>query len=152
MYVRTVKIKSVLKALLTVLVIAAAIFAAVYAVNRLLRPSGITLAAESDRLEFLKSLGWETSDGAINCREVTIPEEWNDVYTKYNELQLAQGFDLSKYKGKQAVIYSYTVLNYEGQPDNMVANLLICGDKLIGGDVSCTELGGFMQGLAKKTE
>lgn len=152
MYVKTVKIKSILKTLVTLLIIAAMVFAVIYAVNRVLKPSAITLATESDRLEFLKSLGWETSEEAINCREVTVPEEWNDVYAKYNELQLAQGFDLSKYKGKTAMIYSYTVLNYDGQPDNMVANLLICGDKLIGGDVSCTELGGFMQGLAKKTE
>ncbi len=149
MYVKTVKMRSVLKTLVTVLIIAAVVFAAIYTLNRLLKPSAITLETESERIAFLEGLGWETSGEAINCREVTIPEEWNEVYVKYNDLQLEQGFDLSKYKGRPAVIYSYSILNYDGKPQNIVANLVICGDKLIGGDVSCTELGGFMQGLAK---
>lgn len=154
MIVKTVKIKSIVKTLVTILIIAAAIFAVIYAINRLIKPSAITLETEADQIDFLHNLGWETSDTAINCREVTIPEEWNEVYTKYNELQLQQGFDLAKYRGKTAKIYSYTLLNYDGKPDNMVVNLVICDGKLIGGDVSCTELGGFMQGLAKteKTE
>ena len=149
MYVKTVKMRSVLKTLVTVLIIAAVVFAAIYTLNRLLKPSAITLETESERIAFLEGLGWETSGEAINCREVTIPEDWNEVYVKYNDLQLEQGFDLSKYKGRPAVIYSYSILNYDGKPQNIVANLVICGDKLIGGDVSCTELGGFMQGLAK---
>lgn len=150
MFVKTVKIRSILKALVMILIIAAAIFAVVYAVNRLMTPSAITLDTEAERLGFLKSLGWETSDEPISCRDVIIPEEWNEVYTKYNELQLQQGFDLSKHRGKAAKIYTYTILNYDGKPDNMVANLLICDGKLIGADVSCTELGGFMQGIAKQ--
>lgn len=149
MYVKTVKIKNILKVLLTVLVIAAAVFALVYAVNRLIKPASRSLTDEAEMIAYLNSLGWETSEAAINCREVTVPEEWNDVYEKYNELQKQQGFDLSKYRGKKAVIYSFSVLNYDGKPENMVANLLICDGRLIGGDVSCTELGGFMQGLAK---
>ena len=149
MFVKTVKIKSILKVLITVLIIAAVIFAVIYAVNRLNRPSAISLETQSEQLNFLRERGWETSDEPINCREVVIPEEWNDVYTKYNELQLAQGFDLTKYRGKTALIYTYTVLNYDGKPDNMVANLLICDGRLIGADISCTELGGFMQGIAK---
>ena len=150
MFIKTVKIKSILKALVIILVIAAAIFAVIYAVNRMLKPSAITLATETDRLGFLSNLGWETSGEPINCREVIIPEEWNEVYTKYNELQLQQGFDLSKFRGKTATVYTYTILNYDGKPDNMVANLVICEGRLIGADVSCTELGGFMQGIAKQ--
>lgn len=148
MYIKTVKIKSVLRAALTVLIIAAAVFAAIYALNRLLSPRGITLETEEQRLEFLHGLGWETSDSAINCREVVIPEEWSDVYERYNRLQLAQGFDLTKHRGKSAVIYSYTVLNYEGGRENMVANLIVSDGKLIAADISCTELGGFMTGIA----
>ena len=149
MFVKTVKMNSILKTLVTILIIAAVIFAAIYAVNRLVKPSAITLETESEMLEFLHSLGWETSAEAINCRDVIIPEEWNEVYTKYNELQLAQGFDLAKHKGEEAKIYSYTVLNYDGKPENIVANLVISDGRLIAADISCTELGGFMQGIAK---
>ena len=108
MYIKTVKIKSVLRAALTVLIIAAAVFAAIYALNRLLSPGGITLETEEQRLEFLHGLGWETSDSAINCREVVIPEEWSDVYERYNRLQLAQGFDLTKHRGKRRISSSRT--------------------------------------------
>lgn len=149
MYVKTVKIKSLLRAALTVLAIAAAIFAVIYTVNRLIKPSAIVLETAQQRLDFLHDLGWETSDEPINCREITIPTEWNDVYEKYNDLQRQQGFNLDKFRGKTATVYTYTVLNYEGQDDNMVANLVVCGGKLIAADVSCTELGGFMQGIAK---
>lgn len=150
MFVKTVKINSIIKALVTILIIAAVIFAAIYGINRLLKPSAIALETEAERLDFLRNLGWQTSEEPINCREVIIPEEWNEVYTKYNELQLQQGFDLSKYRGKTATVYTYTVMNYDGKPDNMVANLVICDGKLIGADISCTELGGFMQGIAKQ--
>lgn len=148
MYIKTVKMRSVLKTAVTVLIAAAVVFAAVYAVNRLIKPPATVLETESERLGFLKSLGWETSEEAINCREVLIPEEWNEVYEKYNELQKQQGFDLEKYRGRTAEIYTYTVLNYEGRPDNMVANLVLCDGRLIAADISCTELGGFMQGIA----
>ncbi len=152
MYVKTVKIKSALKALLTALIVAAVIFAAVYAVNRLVKPRAIKLCSEDEMLDFLHGLGWETSDCAINVRDVTVPSEWNEVYTRYNELQKQQGFDLTKYKGSSATVYSFKILNYESHPENIVANLLICDDKLIAADVSCTELGGFMQGVRRAEE
>ena len=72
---------------------------------------------------------------------------WNDVFEEYNSIQKQQGFDLEDYKGKDVTIYTYEVYNYEGKPENMVANLMIYENRLIGGDLSCTELGGFIQGL-----
>ena len=91
----------------------------------------------------------ETSPEPIDCRSVIIPQEWSDVYTQYNELQLQQGFDLDKYRGEYAEIYTYEIYNYGDSRQNIVANLIICDGKLIAGDVCCTELGGFMQGLVK---
>ncbi len=150
MIVKTVKIKGILKTLLTVLVIAAVILAAVYAINRFISAKrAIKLSTEEEMLTFLHDLGWETSETAINIREVTIPSEWNDVYTRYNDLQRQQGFDLDKFRGETASVYSFRILNYDSHPDNMVANLLIREGRLIAADISCTELGGFMQGIAK---
>ena len=42
----------------------------------------------------LQSFGWEVEPQASETREVMIPAEFNDVYTTYNEMQKAQGFDL----------------------------------------------------------
>ena len=69
------------------------------------------------------------------------------MYDGYNKLQKEQGFDLSDYKGKKAEVYSYPVYNYKGHKDCITLTLIGCDGVLIGGDVSCSELDGFMQGL-----
>lgn len=147
MFVKTVKIKEVLKALFTIAFIALAVMAVVLVVRNLTNNSDILLATESDRQAFLSSLGWQVSEEPIDVRCVTIPTEWNDIYTEYNSIQIQQGFNLEGFKGKEVCIYTYEIYNYEGKPQNIIANLMVYEDKLIGGDVSCTELGGFIQGL-----
>lgn len=149
MFVKTVKLKKIGKVLFVILCALIIVLAAVYAFNRIMEPKGITLAGESEQAAFLKELGWETSPAPIDVRTVVIPEEWNDVYTEYNNLQLAQGFDLDDFRGKAAEIYTYEIYNYGDSRPNIIANLVICNDRLIAGDICCTELGGFMQGLMK---
>ena len=108
---------------------------------------------EAQRQEFLSEMGWEVSDEYDECKAVVIPEKFNEVYTNYNKLQKQQGFDLSKFKGKTAEVYTYNVKNYKGhEKDGEVkANLIIYEGQLIGGDVCSTELDGFMQGLKNAT-
>ncbi len=149
MFVKTIKLKKTAKILAYVLCVLVAVFGVVFIFNRLFAPQGIMLSSQQEQLEFLHGLGWETSVEPIDCRSVVIPEEWSDVYTEYNELQIQQGFDLDKYRGKYAEIYTYEIYNYGDSRPNIVANLIICDGRLIAGDVCCTELGGFMQGLVK---
>ncbi len=56
------------------------------------------------------------------------------------------------YKGKECDIYTYKITNYKDHEDkgDVVCNLMICDNKLIGGDVCSTQLDGFMQGLKNK--
>ncbi len=149
MFVKTVKVKKVAQILGYILLALLLVFVAVFLFNRFYGSSKtIALPDEASQLEFLHDLGWVTSESAIDVRSVIIPEEWNDVYSQYNELQLEQGLDLSGYKGCAVEIYTYEIYNY-GEEDNIVVNLMICDGVLIAGDVCCTELGGFMQGLVK---
>ncbi len=151
MFIRSVKLKrprlwlGVICTVIAALTVWAVIFAAGKA------PEAYVLKTETDRQEFIRSMGWETSKEYQDCRSVTIPEEWSEVYDKYNQLQKQQGFDLEQYKGRTVEVYTYPVLNYEGHTDKdcMQLTLMVCDNKLIGGDVCCTELGGFMQGLKK---
>ena len=69
-------------------------------------------------------------------REVVIPAEFNDVYTAYNAMQNAQGFDLKPYAGEKCMQYRYIVTNYPDCPDTVFATLLVFEDRIIGGDVS----------------
>lgn len=81
--------------------------------------------------------------------QVVIPQTFGDVYQNYNEIQTSQGFDLSKFKGKQVSRFTYSVLNYPGQKEYIRANLLIYKNQVIGGDVcSVFAENGFMQGFA----
>ena len=148
MFVKTVKIKSLLKILLILMAIAGVLLLAVTLVNRLTDQNKIILEDIPAQNAFLESLGWETSVEPVDVREVIIPEEWNSVFEEYNDLQKQRGFDLDKYRGKQATIYTYQILNYDGA-ENVVANLMVFDGKLIAGDVCSAELGGFMQGLCK---
>lgn len=152
MFVKTIKLKKAAAVLMYLLLALLIVFAVVFVINRTIKPKGIAIATQEEQTAFLKELGWETSPEPIDCRSVIIPETWNDVYTEYNKLQLQQGFNLEKYKGAVAEIYTYEVYNYGERKPNVIANLVICDGKLIAGDICCTELGGFMQGLAKQAQ
>lgn len=105
------------------------------------------MKTESERQAFMSEMGWEVSEEYTSCKVVSIPEEFNETYESYNELQKEQGFNLKKYKGEMVEIYTYAVYNYPGNSENVVINLMVFDGNLIGGDVSCNELDGFMQGL-----
>lgn len=104
-------------------------------------------AAEGEK--YLNSLGWET--GESSEKTITVPAQWNDVYINYNELQTDQGYDLTPYKGQNVTLYTYEITNYEGYTEGVVADLLVCNGKVIGGDICNTSAeNGFMTGLEKR--
>ena len=104
------------------------------------------MSDEAARGEFLTQLGWEVEPHEF--MEVMIPREFDDIYSEYNELQKSQGMDLTKYRGKRAMHYTYKVKNHPSGEDSVVLNLLVYKNKLIGGDVCSTKADGFMHGLA----
>ncbi len=102
-----------------------------------------------DRVQLLESYGWQVSEEPLEFMEIQIPEEFDEVYEKYNEIQLGQGMDLKKYAGKRAMRYSYQITNYPTGESDIIANILIYKNKLIGGDVCSPRINGFMHGLSK---
>lgn len=152
MFIKTIKVKKPTTAIVGMTALILAIIAvAALIVHKLGSPAVYELKTEKDRQAFLKEMGWQVSEEYEDCKVVVIPEEFNDVYEKYNELQKEQGFDLKKYRGKTVEIYSYRVYNYKDYEDKdcIKCNLMICDGMLIGGDVCSVEIGGFMQGLRK---
>ncbi len=111
-----------------------------------------SVKTNEDRLNVLSSYGWEVEAEPIEFMEVRIPEEFDGVYKEYAELQMKQGLDMAPYAGKRAMKYTYKVKNHPNSSDGVVANIIICRNKLIAGDVSSPKLGGFMQGLVKSEE
>lgn len=110
----------------------------------------ISASTDKERRDYLASFGWDT-ESEPEQKQLTIPESWNDVYNAYNELQLNQGFDLSQYKGKAVTLYSYKITNYENLSEGVVADMLVCDGRLIGGDICNTAADdGFMVGFDGK--
>lgn len=107
------------------------------------------IKTNDDRIIFLNQRGLDVSDEEIDMKEVIIPMEFDAVYTKYNELQVSQGFNLEKFKGKTAEMYTYLVLNFDDSKGETYANILIYDNKIIGGDISSSTLDGEMLSLDK---
>ncbi|MGN0586208.1 MAG: DUF4830 domain-containing protein [Oscillospiraceae bacterium] len=144
------------KKLLLFLLLAAIIVLAVYFITAAKKEADddakFAMCSNSERVEFLNKHGWIVKPDPVSKENVTIPSEFNDLYKKYAELQATQGFDLEKYKGKEAILYSYTVLNYPGYSENVTANLLVSDDRLIAGEITLNEENGFTEPLIKVIE
>ena len=115
--------------------------------------NGISMKAadNKDRIAFLSQFGWEVTEDPIEVSEVIIPDEFDETYEKYNELQKEQNLDLSGYKGKRVKKWTYEIKNYPSQENSdgiIRANILVFDGVVIGGDVCSIELDGFMHTFA----
>lgn len=103
-----------------------------------------------ERIAFLSTFGWQVEAEPSEIIEIVVPLEFDAVYEKYNSIQKGQGYDLLKYKGKRVKRYTYEVKNYEPKQETKVnANILVCDNKIVGGDVCSVALGGFIHGFKK---
>ena len=112
----------------------------------------ISLKAGSaeERLAFISQFGWDVDEDPVAVEEVRIPEQFDEVYERYNAVQKGQNLDLSLYAGQRVKKWTYSVRNYpgyEGRENVVLLNLLICDGCVIGGDVCSTEQGGFLHGF-----
>lgn len=110
-------------------------------------PQAIPGGTNEERVAYLESYGWQVQTEPSETREVMIPAQFNDVYTAYNVMQQAQGFDLKPYAGEICTQYLYKIDNYPDETE-VYATLLVYGDMIVGGDVACAEVDGFMHGFA----
>ena len=116
--------------------------------------AGYQLQAQDNagRKAFLAQFGWEVSDEPTEICEVIIPDTFDDVYQKYNDLQKTQEFDLTRYQGRRVKRWTYEVKNYPDYEGTVVANLLVYNNEVIGGDVCSHALDGFMQGFRRNSQ
>lgn len=116
---------------------------------QVLGSTGFDLRAgtEEQRLSFFSQFGWSVDPDSKAVKEVILPEEPDDVYKSYNELQLSQGFDLMPYYGKRVKCYSYDVLNHPSKSETVRGTILVYRGKVIAGDVASAALDGFMETL-----
>ena len=114
-------------------------------------PSNITAEINGEtkelRRSFLLSMGWQTDGEYEEISTITVPQNFDKIYTQYNEIQKEQGFDLSRYKGLDAHCYSYRIFNYKDEPEGIYATVIVHEGKIIGGDIHQDKQDGFMHGF-----
>lgn len=98
---------------------------------------------------YLHKMGWETEQKPIEIVQLEIPQEWDDVYLQYNEIQKRAGFDLAPYKGSKVERCTFAIKNFDGE-ENVRANVLVSRGKVIGGDLSTVSISGFMIPLEER--
>ena len=105
------------------------------------------LMSNEERVAYLASLGWQVESEPLETLQFLLPERLEEPYLSYNTLQMAQGFDLRDCCGKQLSRYTYTVTNYPDRAVGVQANLYICEDFPVAGDIFCPGSNGFQTTL-----
>ena len=114
------------------------------------QPTSATVSGNEARVKFLQDLGWEVTTSPAESSQIRIPTESSQVFDRYNQLQKSQGYDLSKYAGKNAMRYVYKITNYPGAGEDPVyATILVHKNQIIGGDITNTAADGKVQGFKK---
>jgi len=109
------------------------------------------IKSNEDRIAFLAQYGWTAAETPAEEVTLTIPSEFDKIMKTYNELQKAQGLDLSKYKGKSVTRYTYEITNYPGHTEKVLANIIVYKNRVIGGDICSTDVNGFIHGFAPQS-
>ena len=109
-----------------------------------LKIQAIDGSTHANRMLYINSLGIDVDEEKCTSKETVIPEEFGDVYERYNELQLESGFDLSGFKGERVTVYSYPL-----KTGKTVLTLLVHNGEIIGGDIAEIGVNGKMIPLGK---
>ena len=156
MHANTIKFFAVICLALTVLITLIA-FVPTYATGQDTAEVGLNVSYNyekiknnEDRINFIKQFGWEVDAQPLKEQEVTIPKEFDKIFAAYNEIQRKQGLDLSSFKKKNVMRYTYTVTNYPDYDGEVYINILVYCNKVIGGDVCSADVNGFIHGFEQQ--
>ncbi len=105
------------------------------------------IKTNEERIALIKSYGWEVEGTPAEEAKVTIPAEFDRVMESYNKLQLQQGFDLSKYRNRDMMRYTYRITNYPDYEGTVYCNLLIYKNRVVAADICSSDVNGFIAGL-----
>ena len=108
------------------------------------------IKSNEDRINFIKQFGWEIEAEPLKEQEVIIPKDFDKVFASYNEIQRKQGLDLSSFKKKNVMRYTYVVKNYPDYDGEVFINILVYRNTVIGGDVCSADVNGFVHGFERE--
>ena len=136
-----------LLALVGILVFGGAGGDTVYAVSGNIDFSGVK--TNDQRVAFISQFGIKVNSEPVEEEEFRVPENFDRVIAGYNEIQKKQGLDISRYKNKKVVRYTYEAEEYNGKSEGIFVNLIVYKGTVIACDVSSTSPDGFIEPLVK---
>ena len=105
--------------------------------------SKIDVKKEQGRLDYFTALGYSVDDENTVKTTEKIPEVFDAVTEKYNDLQRAQGFDLKRLGGKNVTGYTYRVSSLPDGSDvsdrGYLATLVVYKNRVVAADLCCPE-------------
>ena len=107
------------------------------------------IKTEDDRVAFIEQFGLRVKGAAVESKSFVIPDNFDRALAGYNEVQKRQGLDLSKYAKKKVTRYTYELEDYEGYDGDVLVNLLLYRNRVIGCDVSSASAEGFVKELIR---
>ena len=94
----------------------------------------------SEREQYLSSLGLEfTSHSSVV--QVTVPKDFDEQFSAYNEMLKESGFDLAPLKGAEVQKCTYVITNRADLGANVNAVLLVCDGRIVAGHLVSVEDG-----------
>ena len=107
------------------------------------------IETNEERISFIKQFGVDVSGDAKESVSFTVPENFDTVISGYNELQRAQGLDITKYKNKKVTRYTYETEKYGDYDGTVYVNLIIYKNTVVACDISSADPTGFIEPLVK---
>lgn len=110
-------------------------------------PNPASISDNAQRVAYLADWGWDVEPSAVETLDLRLPETLDEAYLSYNELQAENGMDLAPYCGQHVKRYTYRVSNYSDYEGTVLANLYLCGDTVVAGDLTASGENGFITSL-----
>ena len=101
----------------------------------------VQAADNAARVAYLESLGWQVTPEPLETLSLLLPEDLS-AHAEYAALQKGLGLPFDRCGGKTVTRYTYPDV-----PQGVQANLLVCGDQVIAGDITSLGENSFRKSL-----
>lgn len=105
------------------------------------------IKTNEDRIRFIARFIPEISGDPKEEVEFSVPESFDRIMLSYNEIQKAQGLDITRYKNKKVTRYTYELASYGDYDAPVYVNLIVYRGTVIACDVSSADPTGFVKPL-----
>lgn len=96
-------------------------------------------------ISFINAYNWEVEENPADIAHITVPADFDPVFSAYSKIVSRDGYELNMYRGKRATRYSYKVLNHKDSDSGLIRiNIIICDDNIIAADISSLAADGFV--------